>query len=189
MPDSTRPSPGWWEGATHIYPVRVYYEDTDAGGIVYHANYLRFAERARNEMLRLAGFPHAAMVADTGVALAVRRCSIDFRQPARLDDALEVLTRIVDIGAATVDIEQDVLRSEGLAWGGVAAETGAQPLVRINLCLAAINVQGRPVRLPSALRVVLKNGLPPAERAVVENGLPPAERAVVENGLSRQGQD
>ncbi len=69
MPDGTMPSAGWWEGTSHVFPTRVYYEDTDAGGIVYHANYLRFAERARNEMLRLSGLPHTAMVAQTGVAL------------------------------------------------------------------------------------------------------------------------
>lgn len=165
MPDTTMPSAGWWEGDAHIYPLRVYYEDTDAGGIVYHANYLRFAERARNEMLRLAGFPHATMVAETGVAFTVRRCGIDFRQPARLDDALAVVTRIVDMGAATLDIEQDIRRSAGLPWGGVPAITGPQPLVSITLRLAAINAQGRAVRVPPALR------------------------AIVENGFSRQGQD
>lgn len=165
MPDSGLPSAGWWEGDAHIYPLRVYYEDTDAGGIVYHANYLRFCERARTEMLRLIGFSHAAMVAATGIAFAVRRCDIDFRQSARLDDALEVVTRIVDIGAATLDIEQDVRRRAGLDWGGAAAMTGPQPLVRVGLRLAAINAQGRPVRVPPALRVI------------------------VDNGLSRQGQD
>lgn len=159
MPDGATPSAGWWEGRAHVYPTRVYYEDTDAGGIVYHANYLRFAERARNEMLRLAGFPHAAMVAETGTALTVRRCDIDFRQPARLDDALEVVTRIVDMGGATLDIEQDVRRAAGLAWGGVEATTGPAALVRLSLRLACINAQGRPVRLPAALRSLLVNVL------------------------------
>lgn len=157
MPDAAMPPAGWWEGRSHAYPVRVYYEDTDAGGIVYHANYLRFCERARNEMLRLAGFPHAAMVAETGQALTVRRCDIDFRQPARLDDALAVVTRIVDIGAATVDIEQDVWQSAGLARSGDDSPTGPLPLVRVRLRLACINAQGRPVRLPSALRSALVN--------------------------------
>ena len=169
MPDGVMPSAGRWEGTSHVFPTRVYYEDTDAGGIVYHANYLRFAERARNEMLRLSGFPHAAMVAETGTALAVRRCDIDFRQPARLDDALEVVTRIVDIGAATLDIEQDVRRASGLSWGGVAASTGPLPLVRLGLRLACINAQGRPVRLPAALRSVLVNALPAAERPAKVN--------------------
>lgn len=142
---------GWWDGDAHVLPIRVYYEDTDAGGIVYHANYLRFCERARNEMLRLAGLPHAAMVADTGVAFAVRRCEIDFRQPARLDDALEVVTRIVDIGAATLDVVQDIRRADGNRIAG------ADPLVRTCLRLAAINVHTRPVRLPSSLRAVLNS--------------------------------
>lgn len=159
MPDAAMPPAGWWDGTAHHYPTRVYYEDTDAGGIVYHANYLRFAERARNEMLRLSGFPHAAMVAQTGTALTVRRCDIDFRQPARLDDALVIVTRIADIGAATLDIEQDVCRTAGLAWGGAEATTGPAPLVRLALRLACINAQGRPVRLPAALRSVLVNVL------------------------------
>ncbi|OYQ32936.1 acyl-CoA thioester hydrolase [Niveispirillum lacus] len=176
MPDGAAPcgaagSSGWWEGASHVFPTRVYYEDTDAGGIVYHASYLRFAERARNEMLRLSGFPHAAMVAETGVALAVRHCEIDYRQPARLDDALEVVTRIVDIGAATLEIEQDVRRTAGLAWGGVGAVTGVDPLVRLALRLACINAQGRPVRLPAALRSVLVNVQPGALRPARVNNL------------------
>lgn len=153
MPDVRMPPAGWMEGDAHIWPTRVYYEDTDAGGIVYHANYLRFCERARNELLRLAGYPHAAMVASTGVALAVRRCEIDFRKPAKLDDPLEVVTRIVDIGAATMDAEQIVRRI-----AGAEKDDTAEPLVlvRVFLRLAAINQHGKPVRLPAPLRQVLE---------------------------------
>lgn len=162
MPDTTLstpnarhgPSVGWMDGQDHVWPTRVYYEDTDAGGIVYHANYLRFCERARNEMLRLAGYPHAAMVEQTGVALAVRRCEIDFRAPARLDDPLAVVTRIVDIGAATLDAEQIVCRMAGTGKNA-EPETGTV-LVRVTLRLAAINQNGRPVRLPLSLRQVLE---------------------------------
>ena len=142
------PVEGWMDGRTHVYPVRVYYEDTDAGGIVYHANYLRFCERARNEMMRCLGHPHAAMVRDDGVAFAVRRCEIDFLRSARLDDALEVATEIIDIGAATVDARQIVRRPEPAGDGpGQGVE-----LARLTLRLACINRMGRPARLPSALR-------------------------------------
>ena len=162
MPDATislldspqGPPVGWMEAGAHVWPTRVYYEDTDAGGIVYHANYLRFCERARNEMLRLSGYPHAAMVEQTGVALAVRRCEIDFRAPARLDDPLAVVTRIVDIGAATLDAEQIVCRMAGTGKNG--EPDTATVLVRVTLRLAAINQNGRPVRLPAPLRQVLE---------------------------------
>lgn len=147
------PAMGWLDGKAHVYPVRVYYEDTDAGAIVYHANYLRFMERARNEFLRLLGRPHARMVAEDGVAFAVRHCEIDFRQSARLDDALEVVTTIPDIGAATLDAVQTVRRA------GPSAESpelpGGSDLVVARLRLACINQNGRPVRLPKPLRTVL----------------------------------
>src|SRR5579863_10036206 len=76
------------------WPIRVYYEDTDAGGVVYYANYLKFAERARSEILRAAAFDHGLLAADHGVGVVVRSCTIDFLSPARLDDALEVRSRI-----------------------------------------------------------------------------------------------
>jgi len=82
--------------------MRVYYEDTDASGIVYYANYLKFAERGRTEMMRELGFAHSRIFAETGVAFTVRRLSADYRQPARLDDALIVETRVVEVGAATL---------------------------------------------------------------------------------------
>jgi len=150
---------GRMEGAVHRYPVRVYYEDTDAGGIVYHANYLRFCERARNEMMRLVGYSHSGMVRDTGVAFAVRRCEIEFLRPARLDDALEVVTRINDIGGATLDAIQVVRLVGGADGVPVGTDAGAVPeagdLVRVTLRLACINQNGRPVRLPLPLRTAL----------------------------------
>ncbi|MGH7094988.1 MAG: YbgC/FadM family acyl-CoA thioesterase, partial [Stellaceae bacterium] len=76
--------------AGHRFPVRVYYEDTDAGGVVYHANYLRFAERARTELLRSIGFSHSRSHAESGIRFVVRRCMVEYRAAARLDDALTV---------------------------------------------------------------------------------------------------
>ena len=85
--------------------VRVYYEDTDAAGIVYHANYLKFAERGRTEMLRGLGFAHSSSAReDGGIGFTVRRCTVDYRAPARLDDALTVETRVAEIGAATLSL-------------------------------------------------------------------------------------
>jgi acyl-CoA thioester hydrolase len=160
MPDMHVPPVGWVDGKAHVFPVRVYYEDTDAGAIVYHANYLRFCERARNELLRLAGYPHALMVETLGTALAVRRCEMDFQAPAKLDEPLEVWSRVVGIGAATVDMEQEVRRA-GLppVAGSDIERLPGDMLVRVCLRLAAINQNGRPVRLPAPLRDVLERVL------------------------------
>jgi acyl-CoA thioester hydrolase len=129
---------------THVFPVRVYYEDTDAAGIVYHANYLRFAERARSEMMRSYGIESSQLMARERFNFAVARCVVDYLKPARLDDALEVHTRIVEIGRASLKAEQIVRCRQAL-------------LTRILIRLAVIDLDGRPVRLPAALRTTLIN--------------------------------
>ena len=83
---------GFGDGVHH-HPLRVYYEDTDAGGVVYYANYLKFAERARTEMLRDLGIDHSELMDNEGVAFAVRHCTMDFLAPARLDDVLDDIDR------------------------------------------------------------------------------------------------
>jgi acyl-CoA thioester hydrolase len=93
--------------------VRVYYEDTDAGGIVYHANYLRFAERARTEALRAMGIPHAEMVEQFNLMFVVRRIEVDYQRAARLDDALTVVTESTQVGGASLLLQQDVRGSGG----------------------------------------------------------------------------
>lgn len=123
----------------HVYPVRVYYEDTDAGGIVYHANYLRFAERARTEYLRSTGADHTHLMADDGIAFTVRHCAVDFLRPAVLDDLLAVHTRFLEIGGASMRAEQIVRRDN-------------KDLARILLRLACVGKDGRPKRMPKALR-------------------------------------
>ena len=97
------------EAGLHRIRMRVYYEDTDASGIVYHAAYLAFAERARTEMLRCLGLDHSTLRARFGVVFTVRRCAIDYRAPARLDDLLEVETRLVRVRGASLELEQRVL--------------------------------------------------------------------------------
>ena len=98
-------------------PVRVYYEDTDAAGIVYYANYLKFAERGRTEMMRQLGFAHSGIRQESGIIFTVRRLSADYRMPARLDDALTVDTRIVEVGAATLLLDQEIRRAGVLLVG------------------------------------------------------------------------
>ena len=127
----------------HIYPVRVYYEDTDAAGIVYYANYLKYAERARTEMLRDLGNENARLMKTEGLAFAVRRCEVDFFKPARLDDLLSVETRLIDIGGASVVADQRVKRDNA-------------ELVRMELKLACLSLDGRPARLPAAVKTRLK---------------------------------
>jgi acyl-CoA thioester hydrolase len=126
-----------------VYPLRVYYEDTDAAGIVYYANYLRFAERARTEMMRSLGLNHSGMMAEEGVVFAVRHCTADFLAPARLDDWLEVVTRITGLRGASLGMEQWVRRD------------GAD-LVRMSLKLACMTLAGRPSRIPATLRADLE---------------------------------
>jgi len=101
---------------THRYTLRVYYQDTDAGGIVYHANYLAFAERARAEALRALGIPHAEMVARHGVMFVVRRIELDYQRPARLDEEIRIETRIAEVGGASATLRQNFWRdSDSLA--------------------------------------------------------------------------
>ena len=128
--------------AVHRFPVRVYYEDTDAAGIVYYANYLKFAERARSEWLRELGADEVQTMRANGLLFVVRRCAIDYRQPARLDDLLEVATRVTGFAGATLDLEQ-IVRRDGV------------DVVVMTVTLACLNSAGRPARLPPALRTAL----------------------------------
>ena len=129
----------------HTLPLRVYYEDTDAAGMVYHANYLKFAERGRSEMLRSLGFGHRRLGSEDGVGFAVRRCSVDYLAPARLEDALTVDTTLEGIGAATLTVRQQIRRDGEL-------------LVDLDILVACIGRDGRPRRLPTALRAALGTG-------------------------------
>ena len=128
----------------HVYPVRVYYEDTDVGGVVYYANYLKFAERARSEMLRVIGFPHGEMMARDGLAFAVRRCEADYIRPANFDDALEVHTGNIDMEAAGLWLDQRVKRD-------------GNDLVVLRVRLACVGQNGKPARLPAVLRATLRD--------------------------------
>lgn len=126
--------------AGHEFAVRVYFEDTDAGGIVYHANYLRFAERARTEWLRTLGYDHRRLAAEHGLLFAVARAGIDFVRPARLDDLLRVRTRALRIGGASLELEQFIYLEESEA-------------ARVRVTLAVVDTGTlRLRRLPEALR-------------------------------------
>jgi acyl-CoA thioester hydrolase len=139
--------PGVIAAGVHRIRMRVYYEDTDAAGIVYHAAYLEFAERARTEMLRCLDLDHASLRDRFGVAFTVRRLAIDYRVPARLDDLLEIETRLVRLGGASVDLAQRVLRD-------------AQLLAALDLRLALLDAGLRAARLPRRLMGALRLGAP-----------------------------
>ncbi len=128
--------------------MRVYFEDTDAGGVAYHANYLRWAERARTESLRAMDLPHSLMMARYNAMLVVRRIEVEYVAPARLDDAVQVATRVKAVGAATLDLEQTVLRADE---GG-----GEVVLARLQVGLVCVRADGlRPTRLPAPWRAAL----------------------------------
>ena len=126
----------------HIFPLRVYFEDTDAGGIVYYANYLRFAERARTEMLRSAGIESGHLMRQNNITLTVKTCHVDYQKPAHLDDALEVHSRIVKVGGASLHGEQKI-------------KCYGNELVNIQIKLACMTIHGKPTRLPNKLRSTL----------------------------------
>jgi acyl-CoA thioester hydrolase len=129
------PASGAYSGGVHYYAVRVFFEDTDAGGVVYHANYLRFMERARSDMLRLAGIEQRASL-DAGEGVyAVTKVDIAYRRPAKLDDDLLIESRLTDIRAASCTISQRILRAEEL-------------LIEGSVTVAFITPQGRPRRQP-----------------------------------------
>jgi acyl-CoA thioester hydrolase len=140
--------------AVHRYPLRVYFEDTDAGGVAYHANYLRWAERARTESLRDIGLPHHLLMERHGSLLVVRRIEVAYLRPARLDDAVVVETRVLKAGAASLEVGQDVVAAEARGKDAV--------LARLKVGLVCVSQESlRPVALPepwrSALRPVLED--------------------------------
>jgi acyl-CoA thioester hydrolase len=128
---------------THTHPVRVYYEDTDAAGIVYYANYLKFAERARTEMLRDMGFDQKRIREEDDVAFAVRACNTEYLRPARFDDALTVETEVEKVGGASIGLVQTVKR-------------GDEVLVVMHVTLVCIRADGRAGRVPAAVRAALE---------------------------------
>jgi acyl-CoA thioester hydrolase len=140
-----RHSPSISPDGRHRYAVRVYYEDTDAGGVAYHATYLRFAERARTEALRAAGIPHADLLERFNLMFVVRRIEVDYVRPARLDDSLLVVTEPHAVGGATVTLRQEVRGSEGLC-----------ALLTVQLACIRLG-EGKPGRLLPPWRRVLSD--------------------------------
>jgi acyl-CoA thioester hydrolase len=124
------------------FRLRVYYEDTDAGGIVYYANYLKYIERARTEALLSLGFSQTGLREEHGLLFAVRSVQADFLAPARLEDQLVVTTTVGGVGAARLEMAQAVRRADTC-------------LAKCRVTLACLDLGGRPARMPAALRAAL----------------------------------
>lgn len=129
---------------THILAIRVYWEDTDATGAVYHANYLKYAERARSDFLRLAGISQSTLLENGNLRFAVRRCEVNYKAPAQLDDQLEVLSRLTSVGGASVEFTQ-LVNCRKLA------------LVEIFIRIACLDRLGKVRRLPTKIYGAFQN--------------------------------
>lgn len=136
-----QPAGGRFEGREHLFPLRVYFEDTDLSGVVYHANYLRYMERARSDMLRVAGIDQRAVHEAGEGAYAIVDLAIRYRAPARLDDALIVASRVIRASPASVVIHQTVRR-------------GSLVLTEAEVTAALVAPSGRPKRQPDRKSVV-----------------------------------
>ncbi len=134
------------EGETHVLPVRVYFEDTDCAGVVYHANFLKFFERARSDFIRLLGI-EARSLADPAQGepsvFVVRRVEIDYLKPGRMDDLLEIVTTCAEIGSASLVLKQDAIRDKSL-------------LVRAKVTVVLVSKAGKPQRLGAIIRGALQ---------------------------------
>jgi acyl-CoA thioester hydrolase len=136
MPETAWPGiAGRIRNGIHIMPIRIYYEDTDAGGVVYHARYVAFCERARSDCLRLLGI-HQSTFEDAN--FVVRRMVCDFLKPARLDDLLEVHTRFIEMGGARIELGQEVMLNGNTVF-------------KADVTVALVDSRGRPKRLPETM--------------------------------------
>ena len=139
---------GRLENGRHILPVRIYFEDTDFSGVVYHGSYVRFLERGRTEFIRMLGIGHDALDKGEhsgdgeGLAFTVRRMALEFNRPARIDDIVEVVTYPGSVGGARIVLKQAIRR-------------GSEILVTADVTVALINREGQPRRLPEAMRAAL----------------------------------
>lgn len=154
MTDTWPDLAGRIDGKTHVLPVRVYYEDTDFSGVVYHANYLRYCERGRSDFLRLIGVSHSELhdrdEASEQRGFAVKDMAIEFVKPARIDDVLEVRTRFTGLGRARFHLAQDISRGEEKLFGAT-------------LTAVVIDGSGRPRRLTEEMTAAFSTFLSPAD--------------------------
>ncbi len=144
------PTNGEMNAAAHLLPVRVYYEDTDAGGIVYHANYLRYAERARTEMLRMAGIDMNQLRDEHGLIFVLYKGEVLYHRPARFNDRLLVVSEMTELSGATVVIDQAIWRMD---------DNGARDYqaAKFTAHVACMQESGRAGRFPKDLRARMES--------------------------------
>lgn len=130
------------------WPIRVYYENTDAGGVVYHAEYLKFFERARSEWLRSLGFGQYELKTEYGVIFVVRQMQIKYRQPARFDDMLDVVSRLEELGRLKIVFNQKLRRADDIL---------TEAIVEV-VCVES--QQFRPVAIPGLISTTMQQYLP-----------------------------
>lgn len=133
-------------GRRHVLPIRVYFEDTDFSGFVYHASYLRWCERGRSDFLRLVGNDHRALIGGAAgrqpAAFVVRRMKLEYLKPARIDEVLEVSTRVRELGAASLVLDQTISRDDTL-------------LFEAEVMVVLVSTAGKPMRISAAIRSAL----------------------------------
>lgn len=144
-----RPSTGVMHGCDHFYPIRVYLEETDAGQMVYHASYLRFAERARTEMIRANGLDLRLFMVANNLVITVHSSDIKYVKQGKLDDELIVRTQVKGVSGASVDIVQHIYRIKNNNLGDIIAE------LVVRLAIVDVNT-GRPQRMPTCLNDMLE---------------------------------
>ena len=131
------------DGRRHVLPVRVYFEDTDFSGLVYHGSYVRWCERGRSDFLRLLGGDHRRLIDGSGgmepAAFVVRRLTLEFLKPAHIDEVLEVETQVKQVGAASLTLQQTVRREETI-------------LADAEVTVVLVSVSGKPLRISGTLR-------------------------------------
>ena len=125
-----------------IYNTKVYYEDTDAGGIVYYANYLKFLERARSEAIYSIGLTNKKLLNDHGTIIIVKSCKIDYKKPAKFEDLLEIISKIKTIGKSSFVMDQIIKRKD-------------ETISEAEIVLVTVNAEGKPIRIPDILNKFL----------------------------------
>ena len=128
------------EQSTFTWPVRVYYENTDAGGVVYHSEYLKFFERTRTEWLRSLGFEQSELRTQHGIVFVIRSATVQYLRPAKFDDELQVLARVIKLGRSAFEFEQEIWRKD-------------EKLVTAHIVVVCVHAEGfRPVSIPEHIR-------------------------------------
>ncbi len=124
------------------YNTKVYYEDTDAAGIVYYANYLKFLERARSEAIYSIGLTNKKLLSDHGTIIIVKSCNIDYKKPAKFEDSLEIISKIKTISKSSFTMDQIIKRKDEI-------------ISESEIVLVTVNAEGKPIRIPDVLNKFL----------------------------------